>query len=215
MIDNFRHCMIDIETLSTQQNAAIIQIAAVVFNPLNGQTDKYFVRNIGSIDIAGLDVALETIEWHQKTRYRVLYGADSNDRVSLMKALFELDDFLCAVGPSYIWANSPAFDINILLNAYKQMDHLDVYLGKARYKTFMDVRTLKLVTKALFPDYDIKRETPDIHKHDALNDCYAQIKEVFNIYRTLVGTVNGLSPIMKPFILKDLPGYEPDNSSED
>ena len=55
--------MIDIETLGRTSNAVIVQIAAVAFDPMTGETDGEFCINLDPVDCQknGLTIDAETV----------------------------------------------------------------------------------------------------------------------------------------------------------
>jgi exodeoxyribonuclease VIII len=61
--------MIDLETLATSPNAAVLTIGAVKFDPFNIETDNptceklYIKVDLDSCDALGLDVSEDTLEW--------------------------------------------------------------------------------------------------------------------------------------------------------
>ncbi len=111
---------LDLETLSTSSDAAIVQIGAVVI-----ETGESFVCYIDprSSENAGLHVDLETIEWWNKQdkdiRKRVMGGS-----TTLISALVSFKEF-CSVASEgrlseiELWAWGADFDLPVLRNAYE------------------------------------------------------------------------------------------------
>lgn len=113
-----KHVMLDLETMSTRPNAAIVQIGAVGFGLPNG-IGSSFSRAVSlqsCIDV-GLAVDGSTIEWwlQQGDEAR---DAITRDQVSLTKALEEFGEWFRGHKAKFVWANSPAFDCVILRSAY-------------------------------------------------------------------------------------------------
>lgn len=167
------HIMVDIETLGRSPDAVIVQIAAVQFNPITGETGDEFCINVDAADSQkyGLKIYAETIlfwlEQSREAHQSVFYGAKSQ----LKTALLELTDFIISVEfetkeKAIIWANSPSFDLEILKNAYRATQLKEVW-------EFRNERDFRTISK-LFPIIIEAHERTGI-AHDAISDCRNQI----------------------------------------
>lgn len=60
-----KNLMIDIETLGNKPNSAILQIAAVSFDPTSGEMGNEFSVNISpkSCEKLGMKIQASTVEW--------------------------------------------------------------------------------------------------------------------------------------------------------
>lgn len=112
------HISLDLETLSTASNAAIVQIGAVT---LHGEEFCEYI-DPKSAERAGLDVSTETIQWWNTqdpaVRNKVMGGT-----TSLITALGNFDHWCRSLGTPqdqiYLWSYGADFDLPILRNAYE------------------------------------------------------------------------------------------------
>lgn len=148
--------MVDIETLSTEPNACILSIGAVRFDE-EGLIYCEFYKNIIPQNNRHIDV--DTVEWW--FNYPEAYSELKKDRWYLKEALYSLGRFICK--GDMVWAKSPSFDLAILKNAYKEYGIVIPW----DFRNERDVRTAE------------KRKVESVGtKHNALDDCYTQIKSI-------------------------------------
>src|SRR5690606_16078791 len=120
-----KHLMIDIETLDTVETAVILSIAAVEFDPMCHGTKKVFYGSASiqrQLDM-GRTISADTLKWWIKQDREVMKEAFS-EITDYKFILHDLDLNLRENGldkDTVIWANSPAFDLNKLKHAYRQM----------------------------------------------------------------------------------------------
>ena len=170
------HAMIDTETLGTDPGCVVLSIGACRFDPVEGvdQRDTYYVEiDRSSARDAGLAVDGDTLEWwHNKPADLRPFGGDTPLPVAL-RGLTEFVD-----GAAQYWANSPAFDLAILEEAYTAVDLSPPW----RYWEWRDVRTVR--------DLPIAKELPRHgREHHALDDAIHQAREV----RATLGRVKEVS----------------------
>lgn len=165
------HVCIDLETMGTKPNSAIVSIGAVKFDPWgtvgelkdpNDQEYKHFytVIDLQSCLDAGLVVTGSTVDWWMKqpdeTRKEL-----TGSKMNLTQALSE---FLIWYGHESkpTWGNGADFDCVILSNAYEQLDALPPfsYWDRRCYRTLKNLITIPYA----------KPKTP----HHALEDAMAQ-----------------------------------------
>lgn len=168
--------MIDLETLSTRSNAAILTIGAIKFKRDSNYDAKRDYTTLPKKDVfyrritltscihADMHIDKNTVEWWVKqgeeARNEALFHLD---RVPLKKALKELSAW---IGTSkYVWGNGSSFDITILEEAYRRCKLTPIW-------KFWNVRDLRTV-------YDLGKvwsvHVPNSGHHHALHDCYSQI----------------------------------------
>ena len=177
--------MLDIETLSTRPNSAILTIACIKFD----RTDE--IKNINEMETFYRRITLEscnepefhkdpkTIEWWELQSDEIKEEAFHKERVPLREALIELQNFF--KGCYKVWSNGSSFDCVIVEEAYRKLN-LKVpwnFWNVRDCRTIMDIGNVKLS--------DIVN--PDIIKnqHHALYDSYRQIlalKKSFKNIRT-------------------------------
>jgi hypothetical protein len=179
--------MIDLETLSTDSNAAIISIGAAKFDPRGAIGElgdpsnpeyQHFYRNIDmhSVVEAGFHVSGQTLKWWMGS------GEGRSPTTEARAALFEdpidigsaLSQFFIWFGEESLptWGNGAGFDNVVLRNAYQKLGGIPPF----RYKHDRCYRTIN----ALFPDVAY---VPPALAHDALSDAVAQavhLQKLFN-----------------------------------
>jgi hypothetical protein len=178
--------MVDIETLSTEKNAAILSIAAVPFitepeeDDDSGHPDcPWFYAKIGleqydSPPLVGeFHISGQTLLWWMKQSEKARNEAFlTGTRKSLYAACDELRTYIERLPqPVKFWAKAPDFDATILAHAF------GVFSIPVPWKFFnqRDVRT------AVEMGGNIKIDREGEH-HDALDDCQHQIREVQAAY---------------------------------
>ena len=169
-------CMIDIETIDTGPESAILSIAATRFNVKNSRLDRGSIEILVDVDdclARGCTYSEDTIKWWDQQAEDVRYKAfDAGPRYSLPDALFKLRGF-CA-GVERFWCQGLNFDQIILEQAYKRC-------GEPRPWSYWQWRDSRTIMK-LVDDLPAKNSSA----HDALYDVGYQIDcilYVFNKYK--------------------------------
>lgn len=180
------HVMIDLETLSTTHNAAIIQLAAVQFNPMTGAILNKFNAHIytESCLLVGMDISKSTVDFWRKqevaAQNMILFA---ENKKPLNEALLEFKQFLNSIGDFndvVLWGNGPAFDLSKLAAAYEMCGMEKPW----KYSNERCVRTLSAFAPWL--KYEMQFTGT---KHDGLADSEHQIKYVNTILQMLEKTV--------------------------
>lgn len=171
--------MVDLETLSVKNNAIILTIGAIKFQRNKQWPDTYSITdipdknifyrriNITSCEKIGLHRDPSTESWWKKQdleAYNEAFGYES-ERVDIKVALREFSKWFGI--STYIWGNGSIFDITILSEAYLRCN-LDV-----PWK-FYNVRDLRTILDIC----NIKSCSLNTNKHNALYDCFFQIKDI-------------------------------------
>ncbi len=168
--------MLDLETLSTEHDAAVVAIGAVIFqeDDILGTFESYMDINlvIGHRDD-------DTQQWwlkQDKSVRDVVMGGKDTPQGTL--GLF--NQIYLAYKPDEVWANAPTFDCTILRNTY---------LANGFKKTpwsFRDERCFRTLTSlAKERGIDYKEGYVGIVKHNPLSDAMAQTKAAQIILRNL------------------------------
>lgn len=169
--NNLGHLMVDIETMGSDSYSAIVSIGAVEFNLDTGETGDEFHKHIclqSCLD-NGLHVTKSTLYWwlqqNEEARMRIIKSKQDDLEI----ALVEFSEFVREHGGKdlQVWGNSARFDLGLLSDAYSVMKlPIPWYFRKERC-----IRTLVNFKP------EIKFNTPKVGiEHDALDDCYFQIK---------------------------------------
>lgn len=168
------HVMIDLETYSTESNAVIRSIAAVLFN-MKGEKEILVDTGIDveSCLMAGLVVDQDTINFWRKQPIDVklkLQQKESMPLIAMLTILRVIAQQTCT--ELFVWGHGSNFDIVILDNAYKAIGQMPWW----KYSNVRDTRTL-------FDIADYKYVSKG--GHDALEDADSQIEAVCEAYRKL------------------------------
>jgi exodeoxyribonuclease VIII len=122
------HVMLDLETLGTTADAAVLSIGAVRFDPhadkLGERPDDKFYASI-SIDsnqVLGRRIQEDTMLWWL-TQSREAQQVFHEPKQTLEAALLALTDWLAPIGDKIeVWAKPAKFDIAILEHAFAQVN---------------------------------------------------------------------------------------------
>ena len=170
--------MLDIETLSTANNAVIMTIGAIKFNrnkTLKKLEDyETFYRRIdmnSCLDI-GLDIDSDTLSWwdqqDEKSKIEIF---DVNNRININQALEEFSEFY--KGSRRVWSNGDDFDCVILSEAFKRCNmQIPWHFWETR-----DCRTIMDLGNVYLKNINYKGK-----EHHALHDCY---KQLIALYKSL------------------------------
>jgi len=170
--------MIDIETMGTDNNSAIISIGAVFFNKEKIGREFYKIINLQSNLDVNLVINEDTVIWWEK---QSLEAKKEFSNITKAPDLTEvLNDFINFIKEENQikkikpWGNGAAFDIPILENAFKQCN-LEIPWKYYNVKCF---RTLKSLFKI-----DASKIKPNVLKHHSLNDAKYQAKYAQEIFK--------------------------------
>lgn len=176
------HVMIDLETMSTASNAAIISIGAVKFDPrgpvgmAHGDNALFYMNvDLSSSISAGLHVDGATVSWWMQQTAAARKALRDN-QTSLQRAL---NEFTIWFGPERLdtWGNGAAFDLVILRTAYRMHQDYPPW----GYKNEMCYRTM---CKQLPP---VPFDAPRV-KHNALSDACAQATHLQKLFQFIPQT---------------------------
>jgi inhibitor of KinA sporulation pathway (predicted exonuclease) len=170
--------VVDLETLSTRKNAAIVSIGCVEFSLKDGILDEYFV-NISpkSAKEHGLHIDKSTVQWWADQTQE---ARDSwmKDPVDLKTGLMGFEQFYQKACP--IWGFGADFDIAILESAFYAIDyHKDKVYGEHLPWRFWDVYCLRTLSNVV----KMKLEKTGIN-HNALHDAHAEAELIMKILKS-------------------------------
>ena len=184
--------MIDLETLATTPNAAVLTIGAVRFDPFGEDmkeptADSFYVRvDLDSCDAIGLEVSPDTLDWWAKQDQSAQDEAFGTEgRIPVSDAMNQLYKFCW--GAKRVWSHGAGFDVPICENIFRK-------LNKAVPWNFWQVRD----TRTIY-DLGIESRRPEVLKHHALHDAYSQAVGVQNILRRLRSSTMYDGNMMQPF----------------
>ena len=168
-----RHCMIDLETLSTNLNAAILTLGAVIFDPFtNDPMQELYIRiKLEEQEELGAEIDPNTIEWWSKQQPEIIEEAfGEENRITIQEAMSQFHKF--AWNCDKFWSHGATYDLIILQLMFKQV----VLAYPWSYYDMRDTRTLFDLADA---------EMPQAQKHNALEDAKRQAIGVRNVYKKL------------------------------
>lgn len=166
------HVMLDIETLSTKDNAVVTQIAMVRFCPFTGEAFESINRHISiqsCLDL-GLVIDENTLKfWLSQSKeaqnMAIKFGEDADEIYSVMASI---DQFLELIEDVRIWGKGPGFDLSKLGSIY-QLSKME------KPWKFYNERCVR----TMIADVDSARELIfNGVKHCAHDDCIHQINQV-------------------------------------
>lgn len=166
--------MIDLETMGTKPNSAIIAIGAVFFDRKTGETGAEFYREISleSCQSVGMDIDASTVIWWMKQSDNARYKFYTNeDAQHIGFALGEFAAWIDSNSNDYNitpWGNGATFDISMLESAFNRLDVNTPW-------AFWNVRDVRTVVDLCdCRDQVVFDGTP----HYALDDAKHQVKYV-------------------------------------
>lgn len=169
------HVMLDLETLSTRKNAAIIQIAAIAFDPTAGADpaasgwqsfNRYVIDNEGHVNP-------RTVAWWMQQPTAASIGKKiETTGVSLDEALRDLHEwYKNQSNVEAVWSHGATFDIPIIEQRCAELGREIPW----HYRHPRDTRTLYALAPGGMPAVE---GYGGALTHDALFDCEIQIKQV-------------------------------------
>lgn len=184
--------MIDLETLATSTDAAILTIGAVKFDPFGRELkepemDSFYVKvDLDSCDEIGLVTNDDTIAWWANQSKEAKDEAFSEEgRIHIRDAMDQLYKFCW--GAKRVWSNGAAFDVPICETAFKR-------LNKAIPWSFWQVRDVRTAF-----DLGINPIRPPVTAHHALEDAWNQAVGIQNVYNVLRTSTTAEGNYIAPF----------------
>jgi len=184
--------MIDLETLATSTDAAILTIGAVKFDPFGKDLqepsmDSFYVKvDLDSCDEIGLVTSDDTIAWWANQEQAAQDEAFSPEgRIHIRDAFNQLYKFCW--GAQRVWSNGAGFDVVICETVFKRIE-------KAVPWNFWQVRDVRTAF-----DLGINPNRPPVLKHHALEDAWNQAVGIQNVYGTLRTSTTTDGAYIAPF----------------
>lgn len=173
---------IDMETLSTEHNAALLSIGAVIHNFGTGQQVDTFYANITpeSSIAAGLDVSESTKAWWAK-QGQAAQDVLSVDQRPLRDVLVEFTKWLAGHGVQYAIGNGPRADNQWLESACKAV----CMQSPIKFWGDLDMRTLTFIGTHIL-GLDHWHNTFKGVKHNALHDAINEAEFCNAVFQKLI-----------------------------
>jgi len=166
--------MIDLETLHTTPQAAVLTVGGVKFDPNNeSEPHSEFYYKL-DLDSQERDVSDDTIAWWGQQDSKVQEEAFSPEgRVQIDEFLDSLPKWM--VGVDVLWGHGYGFDITIIEDMLRQR-------GKPIPWQFWQVKDSRTLLSCCKVD---PRKAMQTDLHNALADAYFQAKSVQIAYKEL------------------------------
>lgn len=168
--------MIDLETLGTLADSAIISIGAVRFDQTTIDDDGFYrVISVSSNQDEGRKINASTLNWWigQTEKAKAIF-TDKN-AVSLDTALNDLRTWLEGSGTDVrVWGNGSDFDISMLAHAYGEQGTPWKFWNTRCFRTIKELPKAKAIAKPA-----------NLLAHNALFDAIAQTQHLQAIWKIL------------------------------
>lgn len=186
------HFVVDIETLGNGNDAAIASIGVTTMSKITHSdesmlrfAERYMLVDIQSCINAGLRVDGPTIEWWLKqpeaARAEISGEGAGKRSINIRRALHDLHLWMQEVEPNiqdrYVWSHGATFDIPILANAYRAINHDMPW----QFRNVRDTRTLF----DLAGDFEAPSKDEYEPRHHALTDARWAADAIAAAYRSL------------------------------
>ena len=177
MKENILNIQIDLETLSTNPNAAILSIGCVAYTDEGGRAGEFY-KNIdreSSIE-AGGDVTQSTVDWWSHPDRKEALNSLNDNQISLSEAIPLLSKWIDLVSGGFdkvnLIANGTQGDINWIINACASVGHENI-IEKDKIVVRCHRTMYRIFKQYIFFGRDKNR----LGLHNALEDAKNQMNE--------------------------------------
>jgi hypothetical protein len=167
------HIMVDLETLSTRYNAAILAIGAVKFSPERRCYDNFYQAVKTPPEVEGFHISSDTLHWWTQQSEKAREVFTDPDAVDITLALKGFSVWaLQDTDPKDIklWGNGASFDNAILSTAYELCDVVQPW----KFYNDRCYRTVKNLNR------HVELTRVGIH-HNALADAKTQAEHLLDM----------------------------------
>lgn len=196
---DYVHVMVDLETMGKKNNAPIVAIGAVVFDPATGSIGESFYKVVcleSSVNW-GAVIDPSTVIWWLKQSSEARSAIVNDDAIPLQDALLQFREFVSdnVAGGSkkaQVWGNGASFDNSILRSSYDCI--AEDYPWE--YWNDRDVRTMVELGQAI--SFAPKTTIPfEGSRHNALADAIHQARYVSAIWQRIIAGNQVLQKLMQ------------------
>lgn len=174
--------VIDLESLATDPNAAILEMGAVFGDLSTGELFGYF-RELVDRQQPGRTVDLGTVKWHRDLQKKnkligTLWQDEVGDEIHLTTALATLAEWIKPIVKAYpdtqIITNGPEFDASVLATAYKSLGANTPW----DFRNNQSLRTFRFMAEQLgvTGPADAFAKSNQTMAHNALYDAWREFK---------------------------------------
>lgn len=182
------HLMIDIETLSTQPNAAFCAIGAVFFEPSTGQIGPSFYETIDprTSQVRGAHISADTVMWwlrQDKEPISELVNSKSHE----IEVMLNFARFIEDASPETVkkhlkvWCKGGSFDFPIIKSAFERSSLEGVPMLPWNFWNECCFRSLLTIAGTIGYVPHPRRSVA----HNALTDAVYQAEQVCEIWQRL------------------------------
>ncbi len=185
------HAMVDIETMGTSPNAAVLNIGACIFDPFGSDSETTFLdEHKFQTTISFKDnekqyrtFDADTIAWWLRQSKEAQDGLQAGHITNLKQAFTAYNLFIQSQNSrvTRIWAKSPDFDVVIMRDVYKSLGMMDTF-------KFWETRCVRTLTEAAYPNGDQPTIGVGI-AHNALDDAIRQTLMVQHCNNIIAGNI--------------------------
>lgn len=178
MVNKYTHFMIDIETLGTKPDAAVVQLGIVAFDPVSGRIEVPMSVNIDVHPKSTMDQS--TIFWWMGQSEEAREAVFTGSRASPEEGLKSLNEYIVKFSDEIVghkvWSKPSTFDLVILESLYRSCNMTAPW-------AHWDTRCLRtLIDVAKLPRNE--EGVPEV-AHDAGYDAEAQAKTAIKCFKKL------------------------------
>lgn len=171
------HCMIDLETMGLNEDAPIVSIGAVIFDPRHFKvSNETFYVELDWRSQGRCEPDSETKLWWSNQSNEAKISLEGKG--VLEDALFDLQLFMPSSDVK-VWGNGPTFDITKLDHAYRQ-HNMDV---PWKFWNIRDCRTIRDIYESKRGGLSVNGDTSGAH--NALQDAVVQAELVCRLWSKL------------------------------
>jgi 3'-5' exoribonuclease-like protein len=172
----FNSVMLDLETMGTSKDAAIVAIGAVRFDLNTGLLgDKFYqVINLKSAQRAGGKIDADSVMFWLQQSDEARKAITSDDGVHIEAGIKAFSEWIRSVPVAHLWGNGSDFDNVILEGAYNRLGWTPPWA----YKQNRCYRTLVSL-------YASVEKEDSVIPHQALEDAIAQANHLCKIWRSV------------------------------
>ena len=166
-----KNIMLDLETMGTSSNSAVLTIGAVEFDKDLGITNRFYeIIDLQSCIDRGFEITADSFYWWLRQSKESKDSLTEKKNIDIKDALINFQSFIGKNENIQIWGNGSDFDNVILRNAFKRFKINNPW----SYYANRCFRTLKYS----FPSLEIKKAEV---KHKSIDDAEYQAKYLIEL----------------------------------
>ena len=186
--------MIDLETLGTEPDSPIIQIAAARFDIATGDIIDTFNQVCGFQFEHNITITIDTLKWWLNTDNELLkdlLNQGKNSTLSMIESFYSWITNQGEIDERYLWGNGILFDNNMIKTHFQNFYHKYpiLYRNDRDMRTIVDLAAMKLGLESA-TEFSKLHSDENIRAHDAMNDVKTQVHIIHEAYKVIMGGAN-------------------------